>query len=154
MYLEYNNPDQCLNDILRGLLKQLIEECETASDSLQALYERHSDHKTSLSTEGISKALKMTVKSYTRIYFIVDGLDESSENIRWAPVEQLQEFGNTVHIMMTSRFLKSIQEELEDYEQMEITAHSSDVELLVDRQLRKNRNLRKAIQKSPALLKK
>lgn len=140
-----------MNNLLGSLLKQLIEEQETASDSLQALYERHSDHKMSLSTEGLSKALKITAKPYTRIYFVVDGLDECSEDIRWALVEQLQDFENNVHIMITSRFLDSIQEELEDYERMEITAHSSDVELFIDRQLRKNRNLRKAIQKSPAL---
>lgn len=151
IYLKYNDPDQTLNNILGSLLKQLIEEHETASDPLQALYERHSDYKTSLSTEGISKALKMTVKPYSKIYFVVDGLDECSEDIRWALVEQLQEFEDKVHILITSRFLDSIQEDLEGFGQLGITAHSADVELFIDRQIRKNRNLRKAVQKNPAL---
>lgn len=53
--------------------------------------------------------------------------------------------------MVTSRLLESIQEELEDFEQLEIKAHKSDIELFVDRQIRKNKNLRRIVQKKPTL---
>jgi len=66
-------------------------------------------------------------------------------------LDQLREFEDIVHIMITSRILESIEEELGDFEKMEIKAHRSDIELSVDRQIRKNKNLRRIIQKSPAL---
>jgi predicted RNA-binding protein YlqC (UPF0109 family) len=53
--------------------------------------------------------------------------------------------------LVTSRLLESIQEELEDFEQLEIKAHKSDIELFVDRQIRKNKNLRQIVQKITTL---
>lgn len=84
MYLKYNDPEQTLNNILASLLKQLVEDQETGPDSLQTLYERHCDHKTSPSLHGIAEVLKTTTKLYAKIFFIVDGLDECSEEICWS----------------------------------------------------------------------
>lgn len=131
-------------------MKQLVEEQEAVPDLLQALYDRHCDCKTSPSLDSLAKALDSSIKAYTKVFFIVDALDECDEEIRWGLLDQLRKFED-VHIMITSRILESIEEELDDFEKMEIKAHKSDIELYVDRQIRKNRNLRRMIQKSPAL---
>lgn len=133
------------------MLKQLVEDHDAVPDSLQALYERHCDYKTSPALREIAEALKTTVASHTKTFLIVDGLDECSDEIRWSLVEQLQDFRSTVYIMLTSRFLDHIEEELEDFEQAKIEAHKSDIELFIDRQIRKNRNLQRVVRKNPAL---
>ena len=86
------------------------------------------------------------MKSYQKVYFIIGALDECTEEVRWGLVEQLRRFQDVVQILVTSRFLGSIQEELEDFVQLEKKANRSDIELFIDRQIRKNKNLRKAVQ--------
>ena len=53
--------------------------------------------------------------------------------------------------MITSRFLDSIKEELEDFAQLTIKAHRSDIELFIDHQIQKNENLRKVVQRSSTM---
>lgn len=57
IYLKYNDPEQSLNNLLASLLKQFIEDQELVPNALYALYERHFDHKTLLST---NKKLSMS----------------------------------------------------------------------------------------------
>lgn len=151
IYLKYNDPEQTLKNLLASLLKQLIEEQDAVPDTLQALYERHCDHKTSLSAEGVAIALKAMIKTYSKTLIVVDGLDECSEENRWGLVEQLTQLHETVHIIITSRYLDSIREELKDFEQLEVKSHRSDIELFIDRQIRKNRNLRRVVQRNPRM---
>lgn len=151
IYLKYNDPEQSLSNLLASLLKQFIEDQEVIPDALHILYDRHSDHRTSLSTDKIIDALKTTIKSYSKTYIAVDGLDECDENVRWDLIDQLKQFHEIAHIIVTSRYLDSICEELEDFESFEITAHESDIELYIDRQIRKNRNLRRIVQKNPQM---
>lgn len=151
IYLKYNDPEQSLSNLLASLLKQFIEDQEVVPDALHILYERHSDHKTSLSTDEMINALKTTIKSYSKTFIVVDGLDECDEKVRWDLIERLKLFHGTAHIIITSRYLDSICEELEEFGQIEIKAHGSDIELYIDRQIRKNRNLRRIVQKNPQM---
>ena len=50
-----------------------------------------------------------------------------------------------------SRFLDSIAEEMEQYDRFEIKANKGDIELFIDRHIKKNRNLRKLVDKSSSL---
>ncbi|KAL8699529.1 MAG: hypothetical protein Q9201_005957 [Fulgogasparrea decipioides] len=50
-----------------------------------------------------------------------------------------------------SRYLDSIAEELEAYQRFEIRANKPDIELFIEHQIRRNRNLRKIMQRSPSL---
>ena len=151
IYLKYNDPQQTLNNILASVLRQLVEEQEVIPDFLQSAYEHHCDNNASPTLQSIKDILKAIVLLYAKVFMIVDGLDECSEDIRWALTEQLRDMPGTVYVMITSRVLDSIREELEDFVQMEIKAHKSDIELFIDRQIRKNRNLRKIVQKNPAM---
>lgn len=104
-----------------------------------------------MSTSEIIDALKTTINSNPKTFIVVDGLDECDENVRWDLIEQLRHFHEIAHIIITSRYLDHICEELEDYEHFEIKAHESDIELYIDRQIRKNRNLRRIVQKNPQM---
>ena len=151
LYLKYNDPEQSLSNLLASLLKQFIEDQEVIPDALHILHDHHFDHKTSPSTDEIIEALTTTIKLYSKTMIIVDGLDECDEKVRWDLIEQLKRFHDTAHIIITSRYLDSIYEELEEFGQFEIKAHGSDIELYIDRQIRKNRNLRRIVQKNPQM---
>ena len=87
-----------------------------------------------------------------RSLIFVDGLDECSEDIRWALIETLKGIGPNVSLFFTSRLLEAIGEELEDFQHAEISAHQEDIELYVERQIRDNKHLRKMAQRSPGIV--
>jgi hypothetical protein len=151
IYLKYNDPDQTLENILGSLAKQLVEDQGVTLKPLQELYERHHARGTSPSQDDISEILLSLMGMYTDVFFVVDALDECGEEIRWGLVEKLRGFQPKVHLMITSRFLDSIEEELEGFERLEIKANKADIELFIDQQIMKNKNLRRIAEKSPAM---
>ena len=78
-------------------------------------------------------------------------MDECNEEIRWELLESLDFLQPKLRILITSRFLDSIAEEMEQYDRFEIKANKGDIELFIDRHIKKNRNLRKLVDKSSSL---
>jgi hypothetical protein len=95
--------------------------------------------------------LSSIFENYTKVYCVIDALDECSEELRWDLLEKLDHFQPKLHLLITSRFLDSIAEELSSFERFEIKANKADIELFIDNQIRKNRNLRKHVEKSSTL---
>lgn len=151
VYLKYNEPEQTIDNVLASLLKQLAEEFSSIPPVLLDLYEYHRDRNTSPKFEEISEALSAIIENYTRVFCVVDALDECSEVLRWDLIEKLEQLQPKVRLLITSRYLDSIAEELESFERFEIKANKADIELYIDHQIRKNRNLRRIVEKSPSL---
>jgi hypothetical protein len=149
IYLKYNEPDQTLGNLLGSLLKQLIEEHHTIPKPLHDLYNHHRVRGTSPSPEELSGIISSTIGTYDEVFIVVDALDECSEEVRWGLLEKLRGFQPKGHVMITSRALDSIQEELEEFERQEIRADKADMELFIDQQILKNRNLQRIVKKSP-----
>ncbi|KAI4169534.1 MAG: hypothetical protein LQ343_005614 [Gyalolechia ehrenbergii] len=151
IYFKYNETDQTFENILSSLLKQLLQDSDEMSLDLLSLYERHRDRNTSPTADEMSQALSTMIESHSEVFCIIDALDECNEDLRWALVEKLEMLGPKLHVLITSRFLDSIAEELETYQRFEIRANKADIELFIDYQIRRNRNLRKIVEKSPSL---
>lgn len=99
----------------------------------------------------VRETLSLLLEPYTVIYCIVDALNECSEETRWELLESLDSLQPKFRILITSRFLDSIAEEMEQYDRFEIEANKGDIELFIDRHIKKNRNLRKLVDKSSCL---
>jgi hypothetical protein len=151
IYLKYNEPEQTLDNLLASLLKQLAQEHDSIPDALLNIYEHHRERNTPPSVDEVFEALSSVIEAYKEVFFIVDALDECPEEVRWGLVEKLQSFQPKVRLMITSRYLDSIAEELADFARFEIKANKADIELFIDYQIRKNRNLRRIVEKSPTL---
>lgn len=121
--------------------------------ALLGLYEHHRDRNTSPTIDSIFEALYATIETYDEVFCVVDALDECSEDFRWKLIERLERQGPKLRVLITSRYLDSIAEELESYERCEIKANKKDIELFVEQQIRRNRNLRKTVERSPSLRK-
>lgn len=140
-----------MDNLLASLLKQLAQEHDSIPDALLKIYEHHRERNTPPSVDEVFEALSSVIEAYKEVFFIVDALDECPEEVRWGLVEKLQSFQPKVRLMITSRYLDSIAEELADFGQFEIKANKADIELFIDYQIRKNRNLRRTVEKSPTL---
>lgn len=151
IYFKYNETDQTIENILSSLLKQLLQDSEDIPPDLLSLYERHRDQNTSPKTDEIFQALSTMIKSHEEVFCIIDALDECNEDLRWELVDRLESLGRKLRILITSRYLDSIAEELEIYQRFEIRANRADIELFIDYQIRRNKNLRKIVEKSSSL---
>lgn len=151
LYLRYNDPEQTLENLLTSLLKQLAQEQDTIPSLLQELLEQHRDHSMAPSLEDITNGLTSSIETYAEVFFIVDALDECADEVRWELLENLRLCQSKVHLLITSRLLDSIGQELEDFERLEIKANKADLELFIDHRIQKNKNLRRVVEKSPRM---
>ncbi|KAL8967442.1 MAG: hypothetical protein Q9197_005429 [Variospora fuerteventurae] len=151
VYFRYNETDQTIDNILSSLLKQLLQDSDEIPSDLISLFERHRDRNTSPTIDEISQALSTVIDTQKEVFCIIDALDECNDDLRWALIEKLETLGPKLRVLITSRYLDSIAEELEDYQRFEIRANKADIELFIDYQVRRNRNLRKIVEKSPSL---
>ena len=104
-----------------------------------------------MSSNELVSAITERCQYYRKTYIIIDALDECQEDLRWELIDVLRAIESNLRIMVTSRFLDSIAEELGDAERLEIKANKADLELYIDRHILKNRNLRKVVEKSPSM---
>ena len=151
IYLRCNEPEQTPDNVLASLLQQLVHDTDTIPPALLNLYEYHRNRNTSPILDEISEVLSTTVADYEEVFCVVDALDECHEDLRWELIEKLEKFGPKFHVLITSRYLDGISEELENFERLEIKAYKADIELFVDHQIHRNRNLRKIVGRSPSL---
>ena len=85
------------------------------------------------------------------MYCVIDALNECSEELRWDLLKKIDQYQPKLQLLITSRFLDSIAEKLSDFERFEIKANKADIEIFIDNQIKKNRNLRKHVAKSSTL---
>ena len=116
-----------------------------------ALFEHHRDRKTSPSVDDLTDVLTSTLESYEELFLVIDGLDECVEQLRWELIEHLERFRLKLWVLVTSRYLDAIAEELASFERFEIKADRGDIEIYIDYQIKKNRNLREIVQKAPMI---
>ena len=151
VYLKYNDPEQTLTNILASLLKQLIQEQSTLPSVVRKLYEDYGDTGMPPTMNDVSAALLSLLDLYSETFFVIDALDECSDETRWGLIEKLREFEPHVCLMVLSRFRGDISEELKDFQRLEVKADKADIELFIDTQIQQNANLRRIIAKSPSL---
>jgi Cdc6-like AAA superfamily ATPase len=151
LYLKYNAPDQTINGLLRSLIRQLVQESKSFPPELIELYEQHRGRNTALSRTELVAVLQSTLDTLDQVFFVVGGLDECAEELRWDLIDELDRLKGKLRLIVTSPYQNSIDEELATFNRVEIKANRADIELFIDHQIKKNRNLRKLLEKSPSL---
>jgi hypothetical protein len=77
VYCNFQRQDeQKIDNLLASLLKQLAESKPSLPGSVKDLYDQHKDKRTRPSLEEIRGVLQSLAAMYSRVYFIVDALDE------------------------------------------------------------------------------
>lgn len=132
IYCSYQRYDeQDLDSLLASILKQLAGTHSSLPGSVGDLYTRHSIKQTRPSTNDLLEALRAVAAIYTRVFIVVDALDEcqTSDGCRskfLSSLFDLQTYHN-INIFSTSRFLPEITTRFEGGVSREIRAHISDV---------------------------
>ncbi|KAH8691186.1 hypothetical protein BGW36DRAFT_305298, partial [Talaromyces proteolyticus] len=127
------------SEVLASLLKQLVEQQHLMPNCVKGLYKRHYDRSTRPSYTEIARAFHSVASSYTRVFIILDALDESRmsnqgyhmilKTIRSIP----EEVG--ISLFATSTFVPEIMREFSDCFTLEIRATQDDIRRYLDNKI-------------------
>lgn len=140
VYCNFRRQDeQKAEDLLSSLLKQLTQERPSLPDSVQSLHAKHKDRRRRLLFDEISKTLQAVAAMYSRVFIIVDALDEyqSSDGCRERFLSNIFSLQNNVqaNIFATSRPIPEISAKFHESISLEICATDEDVQTYLASQI-------------------
>ena len=124
--------EQKAEALLAGLLRQLAQGLSSPPESVESLYDSHKDRRTRPTFNEISRALESVAALYTKIFIIVDALDECQVADRCRARFLSEVFSlqakYQVNFFATSRFIPEITENFSKGMWLEIRASDQDVQ--------------------------
>ncbi|KAI1661134.1 hypothetical protein F4813DRAFT_378815 [Daldinia decipiens] len=127
---------QTMTDITLSLLKQLAQRRPSLPDAVKNLYKGYGRDGMRPSNYEVSGALETVISSYSRVFVIVDALDEcqvsnGTGSKLISGIFNIQQKHET-NFLATSRFIPDITASFKGYTTLEIRASKADVEKYVD----------------------
>lgn len=118
-------------ELLASLLKQLIQEQSSIPEGVKDLYKRHKDKRTRPSWNEVSKILQSVIADYSRVFLLIDALDEyqvadGGRKKLLSEIFNLQA-KSELSLFATSRHIPEIEKEFEGSMSLEIRARDEDV---------------------------
>jgi Cdc6-like AAA superfamily ATPase len=127
-----NFDKQNVDNLLSSLLKQLSQERPSLPDSVKALHDQHRDKRTRPSIDELSRALQSVAAIYSRVFIIVDALDEcqASDGCRARFLMKIFNLQTKTgaNFFTTLRFIPEILQHFEGSIRLEIRASEEDVQ--------------------------
>ncbi|KAH8880540.1 ankyrin, partial [Thozetella sp. PMI_491] len=143
---------QTPTQLLAGIWRQLIRDNSVLSNSIRLTYRTHLDRGTTLTLREISDELNTTVERFSKVFIVVDALDEASEfETRDVLLDELQKLLPTVSILVTSRPLDVIKTMFHECPKLEIKAEIEDVEKYIRAHIQLEGRLRRHVENDPSL---
>ena len=135
LYCNYKEQaSQTTANLVAELLKHLVHQQSHLPQDVCSLYSRYHADNTRPKLEEVSSALHQEVQRYSRVFIVIDALDECPErnNTRWEFLgEVLKLPEDRVRLFCTSRHITSIENEFETATRLEIKATDEDVKRYV-----------------------
>jgi hypothetical protein len=140
LYCDFRRRDeQKAEDSLASLLKQLSQEQSTLPGSLKRLHDQHKDKRTRPSFDEISKTLHDVAAMYSRVFIVVDALDEYqvSDGCRMRFLSEILSLQAKcgANLFTTSRFIPEIIETFKDAISLEIRASDEDMRIYLNNRI-------------------
>lgn len=148
-YCAYNDHKKT-EDLIRSLLKQIASQVPFVPDEVKSLYDLYqSQNKPTPRTNDVIQALRSITSRFSRVYVVVDALDECLDDERSDLLDAINKLRPLMNILVTSRPLASIKDSLcSDLEQC-IEAANDDITTYIETQI-----IGKRLKLSDELLKK
>jgi hypothetical protein len=153
IYCNFRQHDeQKAEDLLASLLTQLAQGLPSLPDVVKSLYDKHKDKRTQLSFDEASRAIRTIAAIYSRVFIIIDALDEcrTTAGCRSKFLSELFDLQAKcgANFFATSRFIPEITEKFQESVSLEIRASEQDVKRYVEANIYR---LRSFVGRSPAL---
>lgn len=124
--------DQTAKELVASLLKQLLQSLPTMPESIKLLYERHRTKGSPPSLEDVSSNLLSTAKLFSRIFIIIDAIDEccATDGTQTKFLEEIfkLQLHSKANVFATSRPIPEVKDQFQTSVVLEIRAKDEDVE--------------------------
>ncbi|TGO25475.1 hypothetical protein BPAE_0079g00220 [Botrytis paeoniae] len=128
--------EQKIDDLLLSLLKQLSGYQPLLPGAVKDLFDLHSPRQTRPSMKEVLSTLKSIIDSYSKVFIIVDALDECqmTNDCRMQFLTEIFDIQETCQLSFfaTSRHIPDIEERFDSSLRLEIRASDKDVERYLD----------------------
>ena len=152
MYCDYKEQEQQTSvNLISSLLQQLVEQQSSVPDEVHSLWEEHTRRRTRPGLAECSRLLQSIASAFSKVFIVIDALDESSEITRDDLIAEIQKLASRLHLMATSRHNANIEQSFSDSIQLEIQAHDADVKAYIRTQIDKRERLKKFVRADPSL---
>jgi hypothetical protein len=131
IYCNFRRQDeQTVDHFLAALLKQLAENQPPPAKTMTELSNRHKKKRTWPLLEEISAALRSVTCAYSRVFIVIDALDECSDECRARLLSEAVRLQADckVNILVTSRFIPETTDKFVNSISLEIRARDADVQ--------------------------
>ncbi|EGX50654.1 hypothetical protein AOL_s00075g80 [Orbilia oligospora ATCC 24927] len=137
--------EQNFDHLLSSLLKQLTQTRPSLPEVVRKLYKQHLDKKTRPLNDEIVKALHSVAATYSRVFIIIDALDECREDddCRTNFISELLKLHdriNGVNLFITSRPIPEIEKEFWGNPTRSIRAYDEDVRKYLIEKVSRSKN--------------
>ncbi|KAL8979378.1 MAG: hypothetical protein Q9205_005271 [Flavoplaca limonia] len=129
--------DEDLENTIASLLQQVVSALPKVPTVVTALYQKFGKQKQSPTLRDLVHALSLSCREYEVVYIIIDALDECESKCRAGLLSLLDDLKKYAKLFVTSRpYPDNIREAFNCGPQIEIKAHSPDLERYISEQIR------------------
>ena len=132
-YIYFNHKEQhkqSAANVINSILQQVSQRKARKGDissTIVDLYERHSSRGTRPTANESASLLKAGIHNFSKVFIVVDALDECSESQRDILLLEMAEMPSTMRIMVTAGDINSIEPKFENSSRFEIRASNEDI---------------------------
>jgi hypothetical protein len=121
-------------NLIASLLKQIVQDQHAVSDNVKSLYRYHKHRKTRPTGEEFINALTLEIMAYSKVFIVVDALDECPEDngTQANLLKALRSLTGSVNLMVTSRDLPSIAQHFRATKHLDIRANNQDLRKYIE----------------------
>ncbi|KAH0499244.1 hypothetical protein TgHK011_006449 [Trichoderma gracile] len=134
--------DETTEALLRSMLRQLASNCDAFPLTTKALYRKHADKHSRPSQKALLKGLKSVMKLHSKVYVVIDAVDECQLPSIRPFLHALFEFQThcNLSLLATSRFIPEIKEWFTGARSLflEIRAQSTDIAKYLEAKMRQS----------------
>ena len=138
LYCSYNRQqEQRYENLVASLLRQLAQSQSSLPNEVRNLYNSHHIRNTRPSITELLSVLSSVVDSFSKVFIVVDALDECANAERKHLLRELftLQARSQVNIFATSRFLPEIEAQFSKSMSLEIRAAEEDVRRYLENQI-------------------
>ncbi|KAF7359830.1 Arp, Ankyrin repeat protein [Mycena venus] len=152
IYLNHKEVEnQTPSRLLAGLWRQLVLDRKIGSTA-EDLYKQHQEKGTSPSLEEVVTILRSSITELSKVFIIIDAMDEYPEFQRGILLQELAAIGSNVNLMFTSRpHITPKPSSFPNVKTLDFQAAPEDIRGYINAQIKSSPRLSKHIQKKPML---
>ena len=145
VYCNYANRTRTCVSMLSEMIRHLLVQRPKSLPLIQAMFDKHRARGSRPRLTEIFSCFQDVASTFSRIYIVVDALDECTEEIREELITTLNGLPPNVSILVTSRPIDIIGSDLQEPTRLDISADQDDIVKYVQDRVQSSSRLRKLV---------